>query len=147
MRPPPCADAQPRRYQSTFLGSYQTLELIETFLTFQDSIKRCVCLVYDPVRSLQGAPVLKALRLTDAFMELYRGSEMTAAQLAEKGLVWSDVFASVPVTVVNSPLAAAQLQLCLPPAMASAADFDTLSLSAHPFLARWGAVWRREPAS
>ena len=73
------------RYQSTYLGSYQTVELIETFLNYQarasrsageqppccvsltrralgeqDHIKRCVCIIYDPVRSTQGTIALKA---------------------------------------------------------------------------------------
>lgn len=43
------------------------------FMSFeQENIKRCVCIIYDPLRSAQGILALKALRLTDSFMELYR---------------------------------------------------------------------------
>ena len=59
-------------YQSTYLGSFYTEELIETFMNYQDNIKRCVCIVYDPMRSLQGTFALKALRLTDSFMDIYK---------------------------------------------------------------------------
>jgi translation initiation factor 3 subunit H len=47
-------------------------ELIETFLAYQENIKRCVCIVYDPTRSTQGTFGLKALRLTEQFMEIYK---------------------------------------------------------------------------
>ena len=42
------------RYQSTILGSYQTVELIDTFLNYQESIKRCMCIVHDPQRASQA---------------------------------------------------------------------------------------------
>ena len=42
------------RYQSTVMGSYQTIELIETFVSYAESIKRCICIIYDPQRSGTG---------------------------------------------------------------------------------------------
>ena len=42
------------RYQSTIMGSFQTLELIETFINYQESIKRCICIIYDPQRTKTG---------------------------------------------------------------------------------------------
>jgi len=121
-------------YQSTYLGSYQTVELIETFLNYQDHIKRCVCLIYDPVRSVQGSIALKALRLTEAFMEVYRTTEFTAATLADKSLSWNDIFQEIPITVSNSALVSATLGLCAPEAPAQQGDFDQLGLSMAPFL-------------
>ncbi|PPS01480.1 hypothetical protein GOBAR_AA19199 [Gossypium barbadense] len=64
-------------YQSTILGSYQTVELIETFMNYQENIRRCVCIIYDPSRSNQGVLALKALKLSDSFMELYRANSFT----------------------------------------------------------------------
>lgn len=58
------------RYQSTILGSFQTLELIDTFLNYAESIKRCVCIVYDSQKSATGTLALKAIRLKDAFMKV-----------------------------------------------------------------------------
>lgn len=43
------------RYQSTVMGSFQTLELIETFINYQESIKRCICIIYDPQRTKTGS--------------------------------------------------------------------------------------------
>lgn len=47
------------RYQSTVMGSYQTVELIETFINYQESIKRCIALVVDPASYASGTPALK----------------------------------------------------------------------------------------
>lgn len=57
------------RYQSTVMGSFQTLELIETFISYTESIKRCVCIVYDPQRSSAGGHALKAVRLKESFIQ------------------------------------------------------------------------------
>ncbi len=51
------------------MGSFQTLELIETFISYAGSIKRCVCIVYDPQRSSAGGHALKAVRLKDSFIQ------------------------------------------------------------------------------
>ena len=132
-------------YQSTYMGSYQTVELIETFLTYQDHIPRCVCLIYDPVRSAQGGLHMKALRLTESFMELYRGTDFTASTLADKvaiaaGLPWSSVFVEVPVVVTNSALAASVLSLTAdgtkPGDIAVHGDAARLSMGVAPFLER-----------
>lgn len=40
----------------------------------QENIRRCVCIIYDPSRSAQGVLALKALKLTDSFMDLYRNN-------------------------------------------------------------------------
>ena len=58
------------RYQSTVLGSYQTIELIETFVNYAESIKRCVCIIYDPQTSARGTLTLKAITLKDNFIKV-----------------------------------------------------------------------------
>jgi translation initiation factor 3 subunit H len=64
-------------YQSSVLGSYQTQEMIETFISYHDSIKKCVCVVYDPQRSARGQVALKAIRLKDSFIELFKEQKLT----------------------------------------------------------------------
>ena len=59
----------PHRYQSTVMGSYQTIELIETFVNYAESIKRCICIVYDPQRSGTGTLALKAIKLRESFIK------------------------------------------------------------------------------
>lgn len=36
------------------MGSYHTMELIETFINYQESIKKCICIIYDPQRTKTG---------------------------------------------------------------------------------------------
>ena len=94
-----------------------------------------MCLIYDPVRSATGSLALKALRLTDSFMDLYRASpEFTAARLAEKSLSWSEIFHEIPVTVATSALASAMLLACAPVVPAGQGDFDQLGMSFNPLL-------------
>ena len=62
-------------YQSTIFGSYQTLEMIETFHNYAESIKRCVCIVFDPMQSGQGGLSLKAIKLKDKFMGVLKTGE------------------------------------------------------------------------
>lgn len=64
--PPPC------RYQSTISGSFQVVEIIETFVSYMESLERCVCIVYDATAAAGGALGVKAVRLSQAFVEAYR---------------------------------------------------------------------------
>lgn len=51
--------------------------LIICFMSLQENIRRCVCIIYDPSKSNQGVLALKALKLSDSFMELYRSNNFT----------------------------------------------------------------------
>ncbi|QHO09906.1 Eukaryotic translation initiation factor 3 subunit H [Arachis hypogaea] len=84
-------------YQSTLLGSFQTVELIETFMNYQT----LCCIIYDPSRADQGVLALKALKLSDAFMELYRSNNFTGEKLREKNLSWVDIFEEIPVSSIS----------------------------------------------
>lgn len=123
-------------YQSTYLGSYQTVELIETFLNYQENIKRCVCLVYDPYRSSQGGLALKALKLKDTFMEIYRAcpNGVTTDDLARANIGWKDIFHEIPVSIANSSLHSALMDELQSEVTANQADFDRLILSTNPYL-------------
>lgn len=46
-------------------------------MRLQENIRRCVCIIYDPSRSSQGVLALKALKLSDSFMDLYRNNNFT----------------------------------------------------------------------
>lgn len=59
-------------YQSTISGSYQVVEIIDTFVNYLENLERCICIVYDATASLTGSIGLKAIRLTDAFVDAYR---------------------------------------------------------------------------
>jgi translation initiation factor 3 subunit H len=115
------------------MGSFQTVELIETFLNYQENIKRCVCIIYDPLRSAQGILALKALRLTDSFMELYRTQNFTGEKLREKNMSWTSIFEEIPVKISNSSLVSSVMTELETDAPATQSDFDRLLLSTNPF--------------
>ncbi|KAL3694955.1 hypothetical protein R1sor_008606 [Riccia sorocarpa] len=121
-------------YQSTYMGSYQTVELIETFLNYQENIRRCVCIIYDPLRSQQGIVALKALRLSDSFMELYRTENFKGEKLREKNMAWTDIFEEIPVKIANSALVSSVMTELETDAPATQCDFDRLVLSTSPFM-------------
>jgi len=105
-------------------------------MNYQDNIKRCVCIVYDPMRSLQGTFALKALRLTDSFMDIYKSGEFSFDKIAEKNISWQDIIQEIPVKVSNSTLVSAVTS-----ELASnfgrevvQADFDRLALGTNPFM-------------
>lgn len=45
---------KPYRYQSTNFGSFETIELLDTFVNYHESIRRCVCIIYDPQNAKSG---------------------------------------------------------------------------------------------
>jgi translation initiation factor 3 subunit H len=60
------------RYQSTISGSFQVVEIIETFISYMESLERCVCIVYDITAAAGGTLGLKAIRLSEPFVAAYR---------------------------------------------------------------------------
>eukprot|EP00976_Prorocentrum_cordatum_P074165 1181403-Prorocentrum_minimum.AAC.4 len=121
-------------YQSTYLGSYQTVELIDTFLNYAENIKRCVCIVYDPYRSMQGGLALKAIKLKESFMDVYKTGSVTSELLTRTGITWQDIFVEIPVTTSNSTLHATLIQQLESDVTANQVDFDRLVLSTNPYL-------------
>merc|ERR1711934_1030446 len=98
-------------YQSTFVGSHQTLEIVETFMSYQESIKRCVCVVYDPQGAAQGAFGLKVLKLKEKFLQLFKEGKCNATTLNQEGVTSKDIFVELPITVNNSSLVSAMFQV------------------------------------
>jgi len=93
-------------YQSVFLGAFINRNLLESQFNYQDSISESVVLTYDPLQSQQGILSLKAYRLTEKLMELYRSGEkvFTTEGLAEQEMSYSNLFEEVPVVIKNSNL-------------------------------------------
>jgi translation initiation factor 3 subunit H len=96
-------------YQSTYLGSHITENLIATQFNYQESIPKCVCLIFDPLKTAQGNLALKAVRLTDSFLALYKGGEFTLDSILKSGVCAEDIFEELPIEVRNSNLIKAYL--------------------------------------
>ncbi|EFJ46498.1 eukaryotic translation initiation factor 3h [Volvox carteri f. nagariensis] len=123
-------------YQSANMGTFQTLELIETFINYHENIKKCVCIIYDPQRSSRGNLALKAVRLKESFIELSKEQKLTLKGFREAGLSWRDIFVELPIKVRNSNLVQALVADLIPAPTATQADVDKLNLSVAPFLER-----------
>ncbi len=62
-------------------------------------VRRCVCLVYDPQRSQRGALALRAIRVREGFVDLFKADRVSAKELREAGVSWKDIFVDVPIKV------------------------------------------------
>jgi len=122
-------------YSSTYMESFLNKFTIGTQFKYQERIKKSVLLTYDPLRTSQGNLSLRALRLTQPFMELYKTQSFTKESLKESNLTYEDVFEEIPIRVHNSHLVNAFL--CdLADKGSADYDFERLNLSTNPFLER-----------
>ncbi|KAJ9507548.1 hypothetical protein QJQ45_019383 [Haematococcus lacustris] len=121
-------------YQSAVLGTYQTSDLIDTFINYHDNIKNCVCLIYDPQSSQRGSLALQAIRLKDSFIELYKQDKLTAKDMVQSGVSWRDVFVDIPIKIANLALTQALITELQSDGLGTAADYDRLSLSTQPYV-------------
>ena len=97
-------------YQSCYLGSTLSESVIESQFNYQNTIKKSFVLTYDPLQSsTQGILALKALRLTDAFMELYKSQSFTQKSLDQARLSFNDIFEEINISISNSHLISAYL--------------------------------------
>ncbi|KAL6571312.1 Eukaryotic translation initiation factor 3 subunit H [Orobanche hederae] len=99
-----------------------------------ENIRRCVCIIYDPSRSNQGVLSLKALKLSDSFMELYRSNNFTGEKLREKNLSWVEIFEEIPIKVSNSALISAFMTELEADTPITQCDSERLQFSTSPFL-------------
>jgi len=123
-------------YSSTYMGSFINEGSIETQYNYQDKInKKCVMLVYDPLKTAQGVLSLKAYRLTVAFMDLFKTSSFTKESLSKTKLSYNDIFEEIPVKIHNSSLITAFIAELEDQGKVES-DFERLDLSTNPFLER-----------
>lgn len=121
-------------YQSTISGSYQVVEIIDTFVNYLENLERCICIVYDVNSALTGTIGVKAIRLSESFVTAYREGSLTIEKVRSKGLSWKDVFVEIPVTIHNSPLAVALMADLENSTGINQLDFDRLTMGAAPIL-------------
>jgi len=120
-------------YHSTYLGSHITEELISTQYNYQESIPKCVCLIFDPMKTAQGNLALKAVRLTDSFLALYKGGEFTLDSILKAGVCAEDIFEELPIQVRNSNLIKAFLLQMEDTPKRPPADVEA-GITSNPFL-------------
>ncbi|KAF9937714.1 hypothetical protein BGZ75_000443 [Mortierella antarctica] len=96
-------------YQSTNMGNFMNQSLIEHQFEFQQALSKSVLIIHDVARSSMGNLHLRALRLTPAFMKLYKEKKFTSEALAKAKLSFSNVFEELPITIRNTALLKALL--------------------------------------
>lgn len=123
-------------YQSTYFSSFIDESCIDTQFNYQENIKNCVVIIYDPSRTRATGLALRAFRLTEAFMHLYKEGKITLESLAGVNQTNGEVFQELPVKVRNSHLSSALLLELQDECgiNANAADFERLELHTNPFL-------------
>jgi len=89
-------------YQSTYLGSFINLSTIESQFNYQTNIRKCVVVIYDPAKTVQGSLFLQAFRLTENFLKLYQ--EFSSENGPNVTLPHSEAFEEIPIQVHNSSL-------------------------------------------
>jgi len=123
-------------YQSAYLGSFLNEALIETQFSYQTTIPKCVALIYDPIRTKQGSLSMKAYRLTEVFMELFKNQTFTQEALLKTGLSFNDIVEEIPIVMHNSHYVNAFLHELEDSKPLSGLDFERLDLASNPFLER-----------
>ncbi|KAF9569565.1 hypothetical protein EC968_002462 [Mortierella alpina] len=96
-------------YQSTNMGNFMNQSLIEHQFEFQQALSKSVLIIHDVARSSMGNLHLRALRLTPAFMKLYKEKKFTSEALAKAKLSFSNIFEELPITIRNTALLKALL--------------------------------------
>lgn len=94
-------------YQSTYMGLFSSAEVIETQFSYQQNISQSIMIVHDPVRASHGNAVLKAYRLSEQFMELFKVKKFTLESIKQEMERFSNVFEELPLKIKNSTLNAA----------------------------------------
>ncbi|KAJ3116396.1 Eukaryotic translation initiation factor 3 subunit H [Phlyctochytrium bullatum] len=89
-------------YVSTHLGSFWNQTIVENQYSYQKMYAQSVLIVYDHTRTAQGNLSLRALRLSDTFMELFKEKKFTMEALHAHKLTPSGIFESLPVRINNS---------------------------------------------
>lgn len=120
-------------YSSALMGSFLNESTIETQFKFQDSIKKSILLVYDPLRTSQGVLSLRAFRLSAAFIELYKTQTFTKESISRVGLSFDEIYQEIPVKIQNTHLANALL-IELEDGVTADSEFDRLELSGTAYV-------------
>jgi len=122
-------------YSSTYMGSFLNESTLETQYNYQHTISKSVVLIYDPLKTSQGILALKAFRLTQAFMEIYKPNQpFTKDSLTKGNISFQEIFEEIPIKIHNSYLVEAFLHELEEKGTASDSAYERLDLSTNPFL-------------
>ncbi|KAG5983503.1 Eukaryotic translation initiation factor 3 subunit H [Claviceps digitariae] len=91
-------------YTSATMGNFVNMGFIENQYHYQKENEKAIALVYDTSKSSQGNLALRAFRLTNSFMAVYKEGKFTTDILQKSKLTFRDILAELPINVHNSHL-------------------------------------------
>lgn len=91
-------------YQSSDVGNFLSLTLLESQYHYQTSIEESVVVVYDTQKSAGGFLTLKAYRLTPQAIAMYKDGDFTPDALRQLKIGYEKLFVEIPIQIRNSPL-------------------------------------------
>lgn len=91
-------------YQSSDVGNFLSLTLLESQYHYQTSIEESVVVVYDTQKSAGGFLTLKAYRLTPQAISMYKDGDFTPDALRQLKIGYEKLFVEIPIQIKNSPL-------------------------------------------
>ncbi|XP_075153369.1 eukaryotic translation initiation factor 3 subunit h [Haematobia irritans] len=91
-------------YQSSNVGNFLSMALLESQYHYQTSIEESVVVIYDTQKSGRGFLCLKAYRLTPQAIQMYKDGDFTPDALRNMKVGYESLFVEIPIVIKNSPL-------------------------------------------
>ncbi|XP_065355915.1 eukaryotic translation initiation factor 3 subunit H [Calliphora vicina] len=91
-------------YQSSNVGNFLSMALLESQYHYQTSIEESVVVIYDTQKSGRGFLCLKAYRLTPQAIQMYKDGDFTPDALRNLKVGYESLFVEIPIVIKNSPL-------------------------------------------
>ncbi|XP_037957550.1 eukaryotic translation initiation factor 3 subunit H [Teleopsis dalmanni] len=91
-------------YQSSDVGNFLSMALLESQYHYQTSIEESVVVIYDTQKSARGFLCLKAYRLTPQAIQMYKEGDFTPDALRNLKVGYESLFVEIPIVIKNSPL-------------------------------------------
>jgi len=113
-------------YQSMFLGTFNSMKLVQNLSSYHASIANSVVILYDPIQTAKGSLTIRAFRLSENFLELTKNNSC-------EFLSPSNILEEVPLKIRNPGMITALL-FDLKGNQSLNCDFERLDLSTNPYL-------------
>ncbi|KZV79506.1 hypothetical protein EXIGLDRAFT_578355, partial [Exidia glandulosa HHB12029] len=90
-------------YQSTSMGAFFAQSLVELQAVHQERLRHGgIVIVHDTNQAIRANATFRAFRLTPAYMEALKKDKFGTQSLVKHELIFSRIFAEIPVTIKNS---------------------------------------------
>lgn len=111
-------------YQSMFLGTFNSLKLVQNLSSYHASIENSVVILYDPIQTAKGSLTIRAFRLSHEFLELTKAG-------TNDFISPSNILEELPLKIRNPGIITAML-FDLKDNKSLSCDFERLDLSTNP---------------